>query len=178
MSILSVTPVSLPNICVGAPINSPTFETLITPLETILPQITPLLSSSNRSITFTFDYQLKSLIYYHTEEYTSAQALLEDMHDEDSFAHHILVPEEGLGESTFYEANATRGATQMLEVFDRFSKKATKYLGFTHAQLGDLVAIDGSLIDALRSEASCDEQNLSRSSEFGARCPKSSSPFG
>ena len=150
-TILSTSPVSLPNMRLGAPIASPTFSTLISPLEAILPSITPLESSSNRPITFTFDYQLKSLIYYHTEEFTSAQALLEEMKDEDSFAYHNLVPEEGLGESTFYEANAARGVTQMLEILDRLSKKVSKLLGFAHAELGDLVAIDGSLIDATLS---------------------------
>ena len=78
---------------------------LIAPLESILTEITQLESTRNSCITFTFDHQLKSLIYYHTEEFTSAQALLEEMQDEDSFAHHNLVPEAGLGESTFYEAN-------------------------------------------------------------------------
>lgn len=121
---------------------------LISPLEEILPEITPLKSSSNRPITFTFDYQLRSLIYYHTEEFTSAQALLQEMQDEDSFAYHNLVPEEGLGESTFYEANASRGVTQMLEVFDKLARKVSKRLGFAHAELGNLVAIDGSLIEA------------------------------
>lgn len=151
MSILSISPVSLPNLCVGASISSPTFSMLMSPLETILTEITPLESTSNRPITFTFDYQLKSLIYYHTEEFTSAQALLEEMQDEDSFAHHNLVPAAGLGESTFYEANANRGLTQMLEVFDKLVKKASKRSGTVHAQLGDLVAIDGSLIDATLS---------------------------
>jgi hypothetical protein len=94
-------------------------------------------SSSNRPITFTFDYQLKSLIYYHTEQCTSAQALLQAM-QHDAFVRHTLVPQSGLGESTFYEANATRGATQMLEVFDRFSKKVEKRLGLAHAELGEL----------------------------------------
>ena len=149
--ILSTCPVPLPNISVGAPIESPTFSVFVSPLEDILPEITPLESSSNRPITFTFDYQLKSLIYYHTEEHTSAQSLLEEMQDEDSFAHHALIPEEGLGESTFYEANATRGVIQMLEVFDRLAKKVSKRLGFAHAELGDLVATDGSLIDATLS---------------------------
>lgn len=121
---------------------------LISPLEEILPEITPLKSSSNRPITFTFDYQLRNLIYYHTEEFTSAQALLQEMQDEDSFAYHNLVPEEGLGESTFYEANASRGVTQMLEVFDKLARKVSKRLGFAHAELGNLVAIDGSLIEA------------------------------
>ena len=151
MSILSVSPVPLPTLCVGASISSPTFSMLIAPLETILTEITPLESTSNRCITFTFDYQLKSLIYYHTEEFTSAQALLEEMQAEDSFAHHNLVPETGLGESTFYEANSSRGLTQMLEVFGKLVKKASKRSGVVHAQLGDLVAIDGSLIDATLS---------------------------
>ena len=151
MSILSISPVSLPNLCVGASISSPTFSMLMSPLETILTEITPLESTSNRCITFTFDYQLKSLIYYHTEEFTSAQALLEEMQAEDSFAHHNFVPETGLGESTFYEANSSRGLTQMLEVFGKLVKKASKRSGVVHAQLGDLVAIDGSLIDATLS---------------------------
>ena len=77
MSILSFSPVSLPNLRMGASIGSPTFEILIAPLERILTEVTPLESTSNRCITFTFDYQLKSLIYYHTEEFTSAQALLD-----------------------------------------------------------------------------------------------------
>lgn len=151
MSILSVSPVSLPNICMGASINSPTFSMLTAPLETTLTEISPLESSSNRPITFTFDYQVKSLIYYHTEEFTSAQALLEEMQDKDSFAYHNLVPEAGLGVSTFYEANSDRGLTQMLEVFGKLAKKVSKGLGVAHAQLGDLVAIDGSLIDATLS---------------------------
>jgi len=151
MGILSVSPVLLPNLSEGASISSPTFSMLIAPLEEILTEVTPLESTSNRCITFTFEYQLKSLIYYHTEEFTSAQALLEEMQDEDSFAHHNLVPEAGLGESTFYEANNNRGLIQMLEVFGRLAKKVSKHLGVAHAQLGDLVAIDGSLIDATLS---------------------------
>ena len=151
MSILSISPVALPNLYVGASISSPTFSMLIAPLENILTEITPLESTSNRPITFTFDYQLKSLIYYHTEEFTSAQALLEEMQDKDSFAHHNLVPEAGLGQSTFYEANADRGLTQMLEVFGKLAKKVSKHLGVAYAQLGDLVSIDGSLIDATLS---------------------------
>ena len=148
MSILSISPISLSNLPMGASINSPTFSMLTAPLEIILPEITPLESSSNRRITFTFEHQLKSLIYYHTEEFTSAQALLQEMQDEDSFAHNNLVPEEGLGESTFYEANASRGVTQMLEVFDRLARKVSKRLGLAHAELGNLTAIDGSLIEA------------------------------
>lgn len=147
MSILSVSPVLLPVPRVGSAVESPTFSTLIAPLEGVLPTITPLESGSNRPLTFTFDLQVKSLIYYHVEDCTSAQALLQAMR-EDAFVQHTLVPEGGLGESTFYEANATRGVPQMLEVLDRLSKKVSKRLGIAHPELGDLVAIDGSLIEA------------------------------
>ena len=107
---------------------------LVAPLERILTEVTPLESTSNRCITFTFDHQLRSLIYYHTEEFTSAQALLEEMQDEDSFAYHNLVPETGLGESTFYEANANRGLIQILGVFGRLARKVSRCLRVTHAQ--------------------------------------------
>ena len=137
----------LQNLSVGTPIESPTFSTFIEPLETILPTITPLVSPCNRPITFTFEYQVKSLIYYHTGEYISAQALLHDMQNDKSVKYLINCP-EGFGQSTFYEANSTRGVNQMLEVFDRLSRKVSKCLGIAHAQLGNLVAIDGSLIDA------------------------------
>ena len=147
MSLFETSPFSLSNLSKGAPILSPTFETLVAPLETVLPIITPLQSGCNKPIKFTFDFQLKCLIYYHLEECDSALALLQAI-QQDEFARQTLVPSEGLGESTFYEANASRGSIQMLEVFDRLAKKVSKSLGVAHAELGDLVVIDGSLIEA------------------------------
>ena len=147
MSLLSTSPIPMPNLLVGTTIDSPSFEALIAPLENVLAEVTPLKSQSNRPITFTFDCQLKSLIYYHIEECTSAQALLQKIQQDDS-VRQMLITTKSLGESTFYEANATRGSVQMLEVFDRLSKKVSKCLGFAHAELGDLWSIDGSLIDA------------------------------
>ncbi len=73
MSILSVSPVSLPNICVGASIASPTFSMLTFPLDAILLEITPVASKGNRKIMFTFDYQVRITI---TPKFDSAQALL------------------------------------------------------------------------------------------------------
>ena len=105
------------------------------------------MSPCNRPITFTFEHQVKCLLYYHTGEYISAQDLLQDMQNDQSVKYLINCP-EGFGQSTFYEANSSRGITQMLEVFDRLSRKVSKCLGIAHAQLGNLVAIDGSLIDA------------------------------
>ncbi len=121
MHIVSTSPVSMPTLPLGTPVHSPTFEAFVAPLEAVLPTITPLVSSSNRRYTFTFEYQLRSLIYYHVEECTSAQEMLQKM-AQDPFVSHLIVPPEGLGESTNYSANATRGKVQMLEVFDRLSK--------------------------------------------------------
>lgn len=127
--------------------SSPTFARLIAPLEAQLSHLTPLVSRSNRPLSFTFAYQVRALVYYHTEAYTSAQDLLQAA-AWDPFVHQVIVPEAGLGESTFYEANATRGSRQMLELVDRLSKKVAKRLPGPSPELGELVAIDGSLVDA------------------------------
>lgn len=129
---------------------SPTFSALLAPLDAQLAYLTPLVSGSNKPLSYTFEYQVRGLVYYHTENYTSAQDLLQAA-ESDAFVNRLLVPETGLGESTFYEANATRGSLQMLELADRLFKKAAKCVGITYVALGDLVAIDGSLMDACLS---------------------------
>ena len=140
---------------------SPTFSEFIAPVEGILPTVTPMESGSNREITFTYDYQIKSLIYYHLEEHTSAKALLESM-ERDPFVRDELIPEEGLGKSTFYEVNNTRGVTQTIEVFDRLAKKVSRKLRTDHTELGDLIAVDGSLIDATLSMVWADYSSTKR----------------
>lgn len=147
MSMLSCSPLALVGGERAAQPSSPTFARLIAPLEAQVPSLTPLTSRSNRPLSFTFAYQVRALIYYHTEAYTSAQDLLQATRC-DPFVHALIVPEDGLGESTFYEANATRGSQQMRELVDRLSKKLTKRLKVPAPELGELVAIDGSLIDA------------------------------
>jgi len=129
---------------------SPTFSALLAPLNAQLAYLTPLVSGSNKPLSYTFEYQVRGLVYYHTEGYTSAQDLLQAA-GSDEFVNRLLVPETGLGESTFYEANATRGSLQMLELVDRLFKKASKCVGITYAELGNLVAIDGSLVGACLS---------------------------
>lgn len=126
---------------------SPSFASLIAPLEGQLPHITPLESKSNRPLSFRFDCQMRALIYYHTEAFTSAQDLLQATED-DPLARQLIVPEEGLGQSTFYEANQSRGAVQMIELLDRLSKKVAKRLKMAFPALGRLKAIDGSLVAA------------------------------
>jgi len=126
---------------------TPTFSTLIAPLEAQLPHLSPLLSGSNRPLDFTFAHQVRALVYYHTEAFTSGQDLLQAAQT-DPFVHALMVPDTGLGESTFYEANANRGSRQMFELLNRLSKKASKHLKIAYPELGPLVALDGSLIEA------------------------------
>ena len=108
MSILSSSPLSVDNNVAMNSI-SPTFSTLIAPLEMQLSHLTPLVSRSNRSLDFTFAHQVHALVYYHTEAFTSGQDLLQAAQT-DPFVRALMVPDTGLGESTFYEANAQRGS--------------------------------------------------------------------
>ena len=150
MRLISASPLSMPNLPIDTVIDSPTFTEFIAPAENLLPTITPLKSSSNRELTFTFHFQLRSLIYYHVEECTSARHLLQ-MIKNDSLTQQLLMPDGGLGKSTNYYANANRGLEQMCQLFDKLAKKVSRKLSTIHSQLGDLVAIDGSLIDATLS---------------------------
>lgn len=140
---------------------SPTFSALLAPLDAQLAYLTPLMSGSNKPLSYTFEYQVRGLVYYHTESYTSAQDLLQAA-ESDAFVNRLLVPKTGLGESTFYEANATRGSHQMLQLVDRLFKKASKCVGIAYAELGPLVAIDGSLIGACLSMIWADYRSHAR----------------
>jgi len=126
---------------------SPTFSTLIGPMEAQFSHLPELVSGSNRPLEYTFAHQVRALVYYHTESGSSGQALLQAA-QEDPLAHQVMVPEGGLGKTTFYEANANRGCQQMLTLVNRLSKKVSKHLKVGHLDLGQLRAIDGSLIEA------------------------------
>jgi hypothetical protein len=131
---------------------SPTFSTLVGPMEAQFPHLPELVSGSNRPLDYTFGHQARALVYYHTEAFSSGQALLQAAH-EDPLARQVMVPDSGLGKTTFYEANATRGCKQMLVLVNRLSKKVSKHLHVEHLDLGPLRAIDGSLIEASLSMA-------------------------
>ena len=126
---------------------SPTFSTLIGPMEAQFSHLPELISGSNHPLEYTFPYQARALVYYHTESFSSGKALLQAAH-EDPLARLLMVPDSGLGKTTFYEANANRGCPQMLALVNRLSKKVGKHLKVDHLDLGPLRAIDGSLIEA------------------------------
>lgn len=98
----------------------------------------------------TFEDQLKALIFFHLEEHTSAQHLLQVL-EEDDFAREVIAPEEGIKKSSFSEAVNSRGLEQLAHIYQNLQVQAVGVLPKKHADLGDLVGIDGSLIDACLS---------------------------
>ncbi len=127
--------------------NVPSFNQLWKPLLTILPEAPPLVSGSNRPLQLDFEHQLKTLIFFHLEEHDSAQHLLQVLEDDD-FARETIAPKKGIKKSSFSEAINNRGLEQLLFVFSTLQAKARNTIPIQFAGLGELVAIDGSLIDA------------------------------
>jgi hypothetical protein len=98
----------------------------------------------------TFEQQLKSLILFQLEEYDSARHLLQVL-KEDDFARSFIAPPKGIERSSYGEALNTRGFEQLIFVYEKLQAQATAALPDAHSHLGNLVAIDGSLIDAVLS---------------------------
>jgi len=144
---------------------SPTFSELLFPLEAHLPYLTPLTARGNKPMTYTFDHQVRGLVYYHIEACSSAQDLLQAAQC-DGFVNRLLVPTSGLGQSTFYEANTTRGKKQMFELFSRLSKTAAKKVGLALPCLPGLIAIDGSFVDACLSMTWADYSRTKRKAKL------------
>jgi hypothetical protein len=98
----------------------------------------------------TFEDQLNALIFFHLEEHVSARHLIQTL-KEDDFARINIAPEDGISRSSFSEAINNRGLEQLKYVFEELSIEASNILPNRHADLGNLVAFDGSLIDAVLS---------------------------
>jgi len=116
----------------------------MTPVNNILPDITPLTSGCNRSLKMSFEDQLNILVYFHLEEHRSGHHLLQVLKEE-HFARQHIVPMGGIEKSSFFEGISSRGLDQMLELFEKLYAKTAKHLPKGHAELGDLTLIDGSL---------------------------------
>lgn len=129
---------------------NPTLSKLNKPLKKIVKDITPLLSKGNRKLKMTFEDQLNALIYFHLEEHKSGRQLLQFL-DEDDFARKHIAPKDGIEKSSFFEAINNRGLPQLMEVFERLYPEACSALPKEREKLGELIAIDGSLIDATLS---------------------------
>jgi hypothetical protein len=126
------------------------FQRLWQPVGETLPGMPPLESRGDKPLEMTFERELMSLVFYHVEEHTSGRHLLQVL-DESKFARENIAPPDGVKKSTFFETINTRGLTQMAYVFHQLYAKANKVLPKAYAELGNLVAIDGSLIDGVLS---------------------------
>lgn len=141
----------------GCKAERPTYYELRKPLRKLLKKIKKLKSRGNRPLQMDFEEMLDALIYFHLEEHESGRHLVQAL-EEDTFAREVIAP-SGIKKSSFFEAINTRGLEQLLEVFEGLSKDAKKILPSAHGKLGDLVAIDGSLIDAVLSMHWADYRN-------------------
>lgn len=101
-------------------------------------------------MTFTFEHQLNSLIWFHLQEYESGRELLQ-VFDQDDFAKTHIAPPEGVSRGAFFEAMNSRGVDQLLQMYHILQRQAKGQLPASRPHLGDLIGIDGSLIDAVAS---------------------------
>ena len=128
----------------------PTQRHLLKPLKNIMPKIPPLKSRSNKPLAMNTEELLNILTYYHLQEFSSGSELIQAL-QEDDYARNLVAPAGGIKHSTFFDTVNDRGVEQLLAVFTELQKQATGILPPQHSELGDLVAIDGSLIDSVLS---------------------------
>ncbi len=124
------------------------FASFCKPLSEI--KVPELKSKCNREIKFDFDSQLRSLLYFHMDEFKSGRDLLQKL-SEDEFTKSVITLKEEIKRSTFFEAINHRGLEQLQVIFSALSSKAIGDLPTEYSELGELVSVDGSFIDALYS---------------------------
>jgi hypothetical protein len=128
----------------------PEQKQLMVPVRNILPNTPPLQSRCNKPLAMNTEELLNILTYYHLQEYSSGRELIQAL-QEDEYARNLIAPAGGIHRSTFFDTVNDRGVEQLLYVFTELQKQAGAVLPTQHAHLGDLVAIDGSLIDSVLS---------------------------
>jgi hypothetical protein len=126
------------------------FKNLLAPARSRFSVITPLESRGDRPLQMTFEEQLNALVYFHLEEFASGRHLLQAL-EQNNFAKECVSPPKGIKKSAFFEAINTRGLEQLSQLFTVLVADSTKILPAEFAHLGNLVSIDGSLIDAVLS---------------------------
>jgi len=130
--------------------DAPSFHQLYWPIQRATFGMPPLEARGHRPLKMTFEDQLKALVFFHLEEHTSGQHLLQVL-EEDDFARDYIAPEEGIKKSSFAEAINSRGLEQLAHIYENLQTQAVGVLSKEHNELGDLIGIDGSLIDACLS---------------------------
>ena len=126
------------------------FFSLFQPTVEAMSQMPALNSQGNRPLQMSFEEHLRALVFFHLEEHHSAQHLLQVL-EQDDFARSAIAPKNGIKKSSFSEATNSRGLEQFMFVYQNLQKQASKILPKQNPELGNLVGIDGSLIDATLS---------------------------
>ncbi len=129
-------------------INSKTYSKFCLPVDICLLTVPVLKSRGDRPLKMTFEDQLNTLIFFHLQEHDSARHLIQELND-DEFAREFIAPDGGISRSSFSEVINHRGLEQLQHVFQELSKQSSMLIPKEFQDLGDLVAIDGSLIDAV-----------------------------
>ena len=137
------------------------FKLILAPIFERFKSDNQLESRGYRPLQMSFDDQLKALIFYHLEEFSSGSELLQAL-EQNNFAKECVAPPKGIKKSSFFEAINNRGLEQLTEVFSHLVRQAGKALPAEYAHLGNLVSIDGSLIDAVLSMEWADYRNGSK----------------
>jgi hypothetical protein len=131
----------------------------------MLPKTPVLESKGDKPLKMSFEDQLKALIFYHLEEHVSGRHLIQVL-KEDEFARIHIAPKDGIEKSSFFEAINNRGLEQLQFVYKNLCSEASKILPNQYADFGELVAIDGSLIDAVLSMAWADYRKNSKKAKI------------
>ena len=134
-------------------------------VEDVIPERPVLESRGDRPLKMTFEDQLKILVFHHLEEHVSARHMLQVL-EHDDFARENIAPENGIKKSSFSEAINTRGLEQLQIVFEKLSRKASGILPNRHPELGEFLALDGSLIDATLSMSWADYRKNSKKAKI------------
>ena len=141
--------------------NRKTYMTFRKPLKKVLAAIPSVESKGNRPFQMTMENFLDALIFYHLEIPDSGRHLLQEL-EQNSFARETIAPPQGIKKSSFFEAMHSRNLEFLTQVFIALSAQAAVVLPKEHADLGNLVAIDGSLIDAVLSMTWADYRKNSK----------------
>ncbi len=126
------------------------FFSLFQPAVEAMSNMPVLESRGNRPLQMSFEEHLRALVFFHLEEHHSAQHLLQVL-EQDDFARSAIAPKNGIKKSSFSEATNDRGLEQFMFVYQNLQTQALNILPQKNPELGNLVGIDGSLIDATLS---------------------------
>jgi hypothetical protein len=138
---------------------------LLEPLQPTLIKAPQLKSGSNKPLAMNTEELLSILTYYHLQDFSSGRELLQAL-EEDDYARQFVAPAAGVKRSTFFDTVNDRGVEQLLFVFTELQKQAAGVLPSQYSELGDLVAIDGSLIDGVLSMHWADYRTKSKKAKL------------